>query len=626
MVSPVPGGPTFPEQKKRGHKKTAGISGEIGINENDKIVGTSKDPSKSGGIRNSTNGGSNKSNNLNEKEIQDITYMNENGEVIDQESNTDRNTNTDIKEPVVKIIKRRRRRLPQDSTLPNAKSLSRSSASKKHYRTLAGINAFNVRRDGTKGRLIDLTSEQLLSVRATSAVSTYPGTVQGGVSNASGVHGSFCILSGGCTNHTAGEGAIHTRTVDMNANIFYRESKFREQRKKILRLELQKLKDALLSFEVGAGERIGNPMIVSQGDMGVKKRSRNTRTPPSFFEKRGLLQEMTGKKVLRKNISDENFDKNSQLQSKDTNHAERVSTGTKGAVTYPLKYLMTTSLNLLTKSGDEKKGKMKVESGQRQGEGIGEGEGEEGGDEGDIEMDVETSSEISETGEDGEGVEEIDWHWGDKEQKIVVHTKEGEKNVQEDEIDFASQETDDEELNENDEQNMKDGNDFVSLENQTRNFHRNGKYNSINYSDDEGDVAMVVGRERHRDQLNENNELETEDEADSAEGDEEEDGGEGEDDDADDIDRREEDEELEFQSYYRSGNNFEDENDNENDNDNEEDTADEVEEEEEEEEEMEDEVDVEAEVMEEMDDGDENNDRGGIFSIEDEQEEYSDSD
>ena len=49
---------------------------------------------------------------------------------------------------------------------------------------------------------------------------------------------------------------------------------------------------------------------------------------------------------------------------------------------------MTTSLNLLTKSGEEKKGKMKVESGQRQGEGIGEGEGEEGGDEGDIEMDV----------------------------------------------------------------------------------------------------------------------------------------------------------------------------------------------------------------------------------------------
>ena len=612
MVSPVPGGPTFPEQKKRGHKKIAGVGGETGINESEKVPG--KDLRK----RNtSAGGGSNKSDIINDKISKDITYVNENGEIADKD-NTDINVNTETQEPVPRVIKRRRRRSIQDPTLQNAKSSSKNFASKKYYRALASINAFNVRRDGTKGRMHDVSPDQLLAARTASTISMYPGTVQGGVSNASGVHGSFCILSGGCTNHTAGEGAIHTRTVDMNANIFSRESRFREQRKKILQLELQKLKDALLNFEEGARERIKNPTILSQGDMGVKKKSRNTRTPPCFVQERGLLPDIIGTKVQRINIPNENVNVNSQLYSKinplkTTNPRERINTGTEGAVIYPLKSMMTTSSNFNSNLGDDKnKLKLKVESGQRQEGGEREGEG---GNEGDIDvdMDVETSSEVSEAADDADvhAVEEIDWHWGDKEQKRIGHTQQGGKDVLESENRFASQETADEEIYESEEQNMNFENDFESVENRPRKFHRSERYNS----DDEGDVAMVVGR--GRDQLIDNNELETEDEADSVdeEGEEEdeEDGGEGEDD-------GDAEEELEFQSYYRSENNFE--NDHENDNENDEETADEVEEEEEE---MEDEVEVEV-LDDKEDDGDENNDRGGIFSIEDEQDEYSDSD
>ena len=217
---------------------------------------------------------------------------------------------------------------------------------------------------------------------------------------------------------------------------------------------------------------------------------------------------------------------------------------------------------------------------------------------------------MSEAVDDVDVVEEIDWHWGDKEQKRIGHPQQGGKDVEESENGFASQERADEGINENDEQNMNFENDFESLENRPRKFHRSARYNS----DDEGDVAMVVGR--GRDQLIDNNELETEDEADSVdeEGEDEEDEGEGDGEDDGDAE-----EELEFQSYYRSENNFE--NDHENDNENDEETADEVEEEEEEE--MEDEVEV---LYDREDDGDENNDRGGVFSIEDEQDEYSDSD
>ena len=69
------------------------------------------------------------------------------------------------------------------------------------------------------------------------------------------ITGPFHILSGGCTSHTAGEGAIHTRHVDRKSCIFQREGKSRDARKEILRNELLRLTESLQRLQSLAGDR-----------------------------------------------------------------------------------------------------------------------------------------------------------------------------------------------------------------------------------------------------------------------------------------------------------------------------------------------------------------------------------
>lgn len=73
--------------------------------------------------------------------------------------------------------------------------------------------------------------------------------------NTGAITGPFHILYGGCTRHVAGEGAIHTRSVDTKANVFNRESRSRETRKEILRSELLRISESLSKLQALAAER-----------------------------------------------------------------------------------------------------------------------------------------------------------------------------------------------------------------------------------------------------------------------------------------------------------------------------------------------------------------------------------
>ena len=590
----------------------------------------------------------NQNNNINNGDMKNIFIMqrDDNGDTTEQKNTNAINKNpntiidTDkiiIQQPVARVIKRRRRRSTQDPSTQIPKSGSRSGPGKKSYRPLASINAFNVRRDGTKGRLLDINSDAHQTVHATpSTVCTYPGTVQSVSTGASTVHGSFCILTGGCTLHTAGEGAIHTRTVDMKSNIFYKESKYREERKNVLRAELLKLKEGLLAFEVGVGERAQGTLVVPQGFSGVKKRNRNIKAPPSFVEKRGLISEIIGRQIQRKSQIDKNQNEEQQNLKinplKSSNNTEVSNTETEGSSFYPVKCLMSAALNPHIRKNDGRNEETRNETDEK-------GEGDE-----ETNMDIETSSEISdvpgddeeeeeEEGEEGEGElnnrrEKSKWNENNE-------TKKGyEKEDEENDTGIGSQETDDEDINEN--ENEPENENEFSRENQPiHKFRQRNNYDLKMNFDDEDDV--VIGENRDKDRGGDvnnlsSNDLETEDEQDSVGNDDEEEG-EGDDEDDRDVDQREEDE-LEYEFKYRSQNSLDNENENGDGNNGDNETEDEEEEndDDDDEDDLEDEVEVEVEgeILEEMhereDGDDEENQHGvGMFSMEDEQEEDSDS-
>ena len=590
----------------------------------------------------------NQNNNINNGDMKNIFIMqrDDNGDTTEQKNTNAINKNpntiidTDkiiIQQPVARVIKRRRRRSTQDPSTQIPKSGSRSGPGKKSYRPLASINAFNVRRDGTKGRLLDINSDAHQTVHATpSTVCTYPGTVQSVSTGASTVHGSFCILTGGCTLHTAGEGAIHTRTVDMKSNIFYKESKYREERKNVLRAELLKLKEGLLAFEVGVGERAQGTLVVPQGFSGVKKRNRNIKAPPSFVEKRGLISEIIGRQIQRKSQIDKNQNEEQQNLKmnplKSSDNTEVSNTEIEGSSFYPVKCLMSAALNPHIRKNDGRNEETRNETDEK-------GEGDE-----ETNMDIETSSEISdvpgddeedeeEEGEEGEGElnnrrEKSKWNENNETKK--GYKKEDEEN----DTGIGSQETDDEDINEN--ENEPENENEFSRENQPiHKFRQRNNYDLKMNFDDEDDV--VIGENRDKDRGGDvnnlsSNDLETEDEQDSVGNDDEEEG-EGDDEDDRDVDQREEDE-LEYEFKYRSQNSLDNEIENGDGNNGDNETEDEEEEndDDDDEDDLEDEVEVEVEgeILEEMhereDGDDEENQHGvGMFSMEDEQEEDSDS-
>ena len=141
------------------------------------------------------------------------------------------------------------------------------------------------------------------------------------------ITGPFHILSGGCTRHTAGEGAIHTRYVDSKSSIFHREGRSREARKEILRNELLRITEALHRLQSLAGERDrekvaererlkaavlsrGLPLVAQRGYRGVEgtggsasgSGSRDTedgRITKQGIGKRGLIPMLVAQKQLQ---------------------------------------------------------------------------------------------------------------------------------------------------------------------------------------------------------------------------------------------------------------------------------------------------------------------------------------
>ena len=141
------------------------------------------------------------------------------------------------------------------------------------------------------------------------------------------ITGPFHILSGGCTRHTAGEGAIHTRYVDSKSSIFHREGRSREARKEILRNELLRITEALHRLQSLAGERDrekvaererlkaavlsrGLPLVAQRGYRGVEgtggsasgSGSRDTedgKITKQGIGKRGLIPMLVAQKQLQ---------------------------------------------------------------------------------------------------------------------------------------------------------------------------------------------------------------------------------------------------------------------------------------------------------------------------------------
>ena len=280
MVHPVPGGPTFPEQKKRGHKKNSNIVvGDINGKDmnmdmdgmeileydssKDKIKDKDKDKDKNGVSHGSTSKDKDKDRDGQEggKSLNDDKNK-------DKDKDKDKEIGEDKKKRCISSDKshplKRRRRKASDSlaTLP-MKRADKKTTRPSH---LTGQLDF-----GTQDKEeIDLSGREFQVVEHTDGMSSYPSTAV-----SENAQGPYSVLTGGCTLHIAGEGAIQTRYVDLNARLFQRESRCKEERKVILREELRVLTECLRSLGELANNRIDPLKIKMKGlPIRVKKKKR----------------------------------------------------------------------------------------------------------------------------------------------------------------------------------------------------------------------------------------------------------------------------------------------------------------------------------------------------------------
>ena len=271
MVHPVPGGPTFPEQKKRGHKKNSDIVvGDINskdmnmdmdgmeILEYDSSKDKINDKDKNGVSHGSTS-----------KDKDKDRDGQKGGRSLNDDKNKDKDVGEDKKKRCMSSDKshplKRRRRKASDSlaTLPMKRTDKKTTRSPSH---LPGHVDF-----GTQDKeVIDLNCSELQLAEHTDGMSPYPSTAV-----SENAQGPYSVLTGGCTLHIAGEGAIQTRYVDLNARLFQRESRCKEERKVILREELRVLTECLRSLGELANDRIDTSKIKSKGlPIRVKKKTR----------------------------------------------------------------------------------------------------------------------------------------------------------------------------------------------------------------------------------------------------------------------------------------------------------------------------------------------------------------
>lgn len=227
MVHPVPGGPTFPEQKKRGHKKSQEAVTEIDPIKAETVVPPVKKKT------------------LLEKII-DVKAV----QVLEESKKRE------ISPEKVRVIKRRRRRRSADAPLLPLLPKEITKAAKKLGAVAA---AALISGDAPLGK-----EEEWCTV------DSFDGAVSASTSNA---QGPYCTLTGGCTLHIAGEGAIQTRHVDFAAPLFQKESKYRECRKEILREELRRLTESFNDLRRCAEER-GDFTGTKRPSLSVKKRNK----------------------------------------------------------------------------------------------------------------------------------------------------------------------------------------------------------------------------------------------------------------------------------------------------------------------------------------------------------------
>jgi hypothetical protein len=225
MVHPVPGGPTFPEQKKRGHKKSQDVVAETDPVKVETVVPMMKKKTPL-------------------EKIVDVKAVQMSEESKKRESSPEK----------VRVIKRRRRRRSADAPLLPLLPKEISKAAKKLSAVAA---AALISGDGP----LDKEEEWC-------AVDSYDGGASASTSNA---QGPYCTLTGGCTLHIAGEGAIQTRHVDFAAPLFQKESKYRECRKEILREELRRLTESFNDLRRCAEERGDS---TKRPALAVKKRNK----------------------------------------------------------------------------------------------------------------------------------------------------------------------------------------------------------------------------------------------------------------------------------------------------------------------------------------------------------------
>ena len=276
MVHPVPGGPTFPEQKKRGHKKNSDIivgdtnSKDMSMDidgmemlEYDSSKDKIKDKDKD---KNGVSHGSASKDKVKDKEGQKGVKS------LNDDKYKDKDKDKEIGEDKKRCMSsdkshplKRRRRKASDSlaTLPLKRTDKKTTRPPSHR---PGHLDFESR----DKEVLDLNGSELQVAEHTDGMSPYPSTAV-----SENAQGPYSVLSGGCTLHIAGEGAIQTRYVDLNARLFQRESRCKEERKVVLREELRVLTECLRSLGELANNRIDTCKIKRKGlPIRVKKKPR----------------------------------------------------------------------------------------------------------------------------------------------------------------------------------------------------------------------------------------------------------------------------------------------------------------------------------------------------------------
>jgi hypothetical protein len=301
MVHPVPGGPTFPEQKKRGHKKNVDIIvGDIAVKADqplkdmnmeidngdilefeknrDKIKGKNKVKIK---IKDKDKDKDKDKERAKDK-IKDKDKDKDKIKDKDKDKNGLSHSSTHKDGPrsksldgeKVEVGEKRRRCLSADKTHPlrrrrrktcdSLASLPMKASDKRATRSPSSSN-IDTKRNSRK----DLDSCDLQGIDYTDGLTPFPSTAV-----SENAQGPYSVLTGGCTAHVAGEGAIQTRFVDLNARLFQRESKCREVRKAILREELRLLTECLQSLGEKAEERTDSCKVNGIPLGGANKKTR----------------------------------------------------------------------------------------------------------------------------------------------------------------------------------------------------------------------------------------------------------------------------------------------------------------------------------------------------------------